>query len=372
MMRSLSLREHASEQLRNLCQAVGLADADEPVSILTLLLGALGERSLAVPPIWASHVSDDLTPVEFSIAIDEDGSPVLRMLVEPIADGSGVHANNRVALRVLDALAERFGLSLDQFREVWGLFVPDDPRGRFGIWYSVIFRGTSPPDFKVYFNPATLGEEHAPALVAEALARLGLEDAYGLVSDRAAVRDGLDRFTFFALDLHTRPQSRVKVYVSHHDAGLSVVERAAAGAPGVALDRLRDFYSIVGGDRDRLLTGLPSLSSYSFVGANPTAPNNYSLYMPIRDLVPDDLSALERVLLLMNQNGIDPTPLRRALDAVTSRPLDAGVGLLAYVSLRLGPERSGCTVYLSSEAYSTMPPRSRTSASAHLPQVNVQ
>jgi len=372
MMRSLSLREHTSDQLRNLCAAVGLADAEEPVSVLTLLLGSLGDRPLAAPPLWASHVSDDLTPVEFSIALDEDGSPALRMLVEPIADGSGVRANNRVALRVLDELAERFGLSLDQFREIWGLFVPDEPCGRFGIWYSVIFRRNAAPDFKVYFNPAALGEEHAPALVSEALSRLGFENAYDLVSDRAAGRDGLDRLTFFALDLHTRPQSRVKVYVSHHDVGLPVVERAAAGVPGIPLTRVRDFYSAIAGADDRLLTGLPALSSYSFLTANPSAPNNYSLYMPIRDLVSDDRSALDRVLRLMDGHGMDPTLLHRALDAVTSRPLDDGVGLLAYVSLRLGPAQSGVTVYLSSEAYAVMPPRSRGSASAQLPQVKVQ
>jgi hypothetical protein len=370
MMRSLSLREHTSDQLRNLCAAIGLPDAEEAVSVLTLLLGDLGDRALAAPPLWASHVSDDLTPVEFSIALDEDGSPALRMLVEPIADGSGVHANNRVALRVLDALAERFGLSLDQFRKIWGLFVQDEPCGRFGIWYSVIFRRNAAPDFKVYFNPAALGEERAPALVSEALSRLGFEEAYGLVSGRAANREGLDRFTFFALDLHTRPQSRVKVYVSHHDAGLPVVERAAAGMPGVALARVRDFYSVIAGDR--LLTGLPALSSYSFIGANASVPNNYSLYMPIRDLVSDDRSALERILLLMEAHDMDPALLHRALDAVTSRRLDDGVGLLAYVSLRLGSAQSGITVYLSSEAYAVMPPRSRGSASAQLPQVKVQ
>src|SRR5882757_3493040 len=84
MVRSLSLREHVGSQLRSLCAVVGLSDVETPVRILTLMLGAVGDRVTAQPPIWASHVSDDLTPVEFSIAIDEDGSPALRMLVEPI------------------------------------------------------------------------------------------------------------------------------------------------------------------------------------------------------------------------------------------------------------------------------------------------
>ncbi|REH48573.1 DMATS type aromatic prenyltransferase [Kutzneria buriramensis] len=368
-VRSLSLREHATVQLRGLCAAVGLSDVETPVSILTLLLGAAGDRGTTEPPIWASHVSDDLTPVEFSIAMDEDGTPVLRMLVEPIADGSGVYANNRVALRVLTALADRFDISLEQFEKVWGLFVPGEPCGRFGLWFSVIFRPGAPPDFKVYFNPAARGEEHAPALVAEALCRLGLDSAYSLVSAGAVARPGLDRLPFFALDLHARMHARVKVYVSHYDAGSPTVETAAAVVPGIHMGRVREFYSVIAGGLGRRLTGLPSLSSYSFVG-DPGTPKNYSLYLPIRDLVPDDEVALERVLLLMDRWGLDHSPVLRAVDAVSARRPGDGVGLIAYASLRLGPDRSGITVYLSSEAYATMPPRSRASTHAQLSQAN--
>jgi len=371
MVRSLSLREHVSSQLRSLCAVVGLSDVETPVSILTLMLGAVGDRATARPPIWASHVADDLTPVEFSIAIDEDGSSALRMLVEPIADGSGVYANNRVARRVLTALSGRYDLSFDKFDEVWGLFAPGSPCGRFGMWFSVIFRPDAPPDFKVYFNPAARGEEHASALVSEALTRLGLGAAYGLIKDRAARRRELDRLPFFALDLHSRAEARVKAYVAHYDAGVETVEHALDGVPGVAVDRVREFYAIIGGRLGRRLTGLPSLSSYSFVAANPGVPNNYSLYLPIRDLVPDDEVAAERVLALMNQWGLDRSLLLRALDAVATRRLGDGVGLIAYVSLRMGPGRSGITVYLSTEAYATMPPRSRARTAVQLSQVNL-
>lgn len=371
IVRSLSLRDHVCLQLRSLCAAVGLADAETPVSILTLLLGAVGDRTTAEPPIWASHVSDDLTPVEFSIAIDEDGSPALRMLVEPIADGSGVFANNKVARRLLTILAERYALPLEKVDEVWGLFAPGEPHGRFGMWFSVIFRHGAAPDFKVYFNPAARGEEQAPALVSEALARLGLGTAFGLVRGCAVGRSELDRLPFFALDLHSRTEARVKVYVSHYDAGVSTIERALGGVPGVDVDRVREFYSIIGGGLDRRLTGLPALSSYSFVAANPVVPNNYSLYLPIRDLVPDDEVATGRVRTLMDQWGLDRSLLSRALDAVGTRRLRDGVGLIAYASLRMGPDRSGITVYLSSEAYTTMPPRTRASTTVQLSQANL-
>jgi DMATS type aromatic prenyltransferase len=369
-VRSLSLREHVTVQLRGLCAAVGLSDVETPVSILTLLLGAAGGRGTTEPPIWASNVSDDLTPVEFSIAMDDDGSPALRMMVEPIADGSGVYANNRVALRALTALADRFDISLEQFEKVWGLFMPSEPCGRFGLWFSVIFRPGAPPDFKVYFNPAARGEEHAPELVSEALARLGLDTAYGLVGDRMVTRPELDRLSFFALDLHSRSEARVKIYASHYDAGVGIVERALHGVPGVSLDRAREFYSIISGGLDRRWTGLPLVSSYSFVTANPSVPSNYSSYLPVRDLVPDDEVALVRALALMDRWGLDRSPLLRALDTVCARRLGDGVGLIAHMSLRMGPERSGVTAYLSSEAYATMPPRSRVNTYAQLSQAN--
>jgi hypothetical protein len=58
----------------------------------------------------------------------------------------------------------------------------------------------------------------------------------------------------------------------------------------------------------------------------------------------------------MKKYDFDPAELDRALDAVSRRPLRDGVGLIAYVSLRLG-KQSGITVYLSSEAYDVTPPR---------------
>jgi hypothetical protein len=80
---------------------------------------------------------------------------------------------------------------------------------------------------------------------------------------------------------------------------------------------------------------------------------------------------VERVLALMDQWGLERSLLVRALDAVCARELADGVGLVAYASLRMGPVRSGITVYLSSEAYATMPPRSGARTSVQLSQVNL-
>lgn len=51
--------------------------------------------------------------------------------------------------------------------------------------------------------------------------------------------------------------------------------------------------------------------------------------------------------------GADPSVLDRALKSIAERPLDEGVGLISFVSLRMGQLRPGVTVYLASEAYGT-------------------
>ncbi|MBP2329549.1 hypothetical protein JOF56_009934 [Kibdelosporangium banguiense] len=68
---------------------------------------------------------------------------------------------------------------------------------------------------KIYLNPQVTGPTHAGRLVAEGLSRLGINRAYDAVVASALTRGELDRLSFFALDLDDRPQSRVKLYISH-------------------------------------------------------------------------------------------------------------------------------------------------------------
>jgi hypothetical protein len=129
---------------------------------------------------------------------------------------------------------------------------------------------------------------------------------------------------------------------------------------GVDLDTLAEFCSTAGGGRDRF-DGRPLVSSYTFL-AGADGPLGYSLYVPIRSYVNDDAEARSRVMALLDRHGFDSVALDRAIDAVAGRPLADGVGLIAHVSLRLGPPRPGITVYLSAEAYQVGPAASAVSA----------
>jgi len=355
-MQALSVLDHIGGQLARLCEILGM-DPGDPAELLEDLLGPHAARPLSKSPAWPSDVADDNSPVEFSVAWNQTEPPSLRILAEVVDAAPGVHANMASAYDFLDRQTARHGLRTDRLDAVRDLFGAACPDAVFALWCSLVFRTGRRPEFKVYFNPEAQGVHRAPGLVAEALARLGLAASYRAMLDHA-VRPGelgrLDRLSFFALDLHDGPQSRVKLYVSHHEAAARDAARAAAVVDEVHAAEVAEFCALAG--RAGLFTGRPLVSSYTLTeGAS--RPTGYSVYVPIRSYVGDDREARERVGELMSRYHLDPVLLDAALAAVARRPLDQGVGLIAHVSLRLGLPRPGLTVYLSTEAYAVASPR---------------
>jgi DMATS type aromatic prenyltransferase len=366
-MSRLSLFDHLSGQLARLCE-VARIDPVVPRDLLGDLLGPTGSRPLSEPPVWPSNIADDHTPVEFSIAFNESEPPTLRILGESLGSPPGALTNLSAARRFLDTQVHRFGLSTSRLDAVQDLFATEHPQGEFALWHSLVFRSGRRPEFKVYFNPELKGVERAPELVAEALRRLGLGTSYQTMLDHG-VRPGelgrRDRLSFFTLDLHDGPQARVKLYLTHHGAEVRDVARAAGIVDGVDVAELTEFCEAAGGGPG-LFNGRPFVSSYTFTdGAD--KPAGYSGYVPIRGYVSDDEEARDRVVALLARCGFDSAQLDRAISAVTQRPLRDGVGLIAHVSLRLGPPRPGVTVYLSAEAYRVSPPVPRRVAAARNP-----
>lgn len=352
------LREHVNDQLRALCDAIGMAPRG-PLGTVEDLLAPIGGHPLTEPALWPTDVSDDHTPVEFSVACDVGKPPALRVLGESVAAQPSRRTNLGAALKLVDVLGGRFNLALDRFRQLRQVFLDREPQHDFAMWFSLVHRLASVPQVKVYFNPDTQGEHRGPHLVAEALRRLHLKGAYQTLLAHA-IRPGQlnkgDRFSFFAVDLHSRPDSRVKVYVSHHDVDVAHIMRASTAVPGADDTLIRDFLEITRCTGP--LAGRPLLSGYTFVQGDTDRPSSYSLYLPIRDYVTDDEEARELVLAVFERFGLDMQLADRAIAAVARRPLRDGVGLIAHLSLRLTPAGvAGVTIYLSSEAYQVAPPR---------------
>ncbi|PPK70842.1 tryptophan dimethylallyltransferase family protein [Actinokineospora auranticolor] len=356
MKRAISVNDHTGAQVRRLCAAAGLTErADEVVELLADLLGPAGQRGIDRPPAWRSDVADDHCPVEYSLAFEEDGSTTLRLLVESTARRPGPRANMNAGLRSLERLARRYPLSLDRFDAVRDLFLPAAPVGAFSLWFSVVVTAAA-VRVKVYLNPEVSGRAVASGLVRAGLDRLGFTGAYAHLRAHAARQEScLDTYSFFALDLDDTPRSRVKVYQTHRHAGLAEVRRLASAFPDADPVEVVEFAAILG--EVETFRGRPLVSSTTFLSGSQARPDGFSLYVPIRDYVPDDAAALERTACVLDKHGHDTDLLRAAVRAVTDRPLGSGTGLVAHVSLRLGRPRSGVTVYLSAEAHGVTAPR---------------
>ncbi|GAA4215299.1 tryptophan dimethylallyltransferase family protein [Actinocatenispora rupis] len=349
-----SLSAHVRSQAAALMTVAGYDDTTAVNDILADLL-ATGAACDATTPPWPSDISDDHSPVEFSVALDHGQRPTVRILGEAVADDPGCEANLAAAQRLLQRWSRRYNLDLSRYEKIADLFLSTPPVSPFALWFSLVFRHQHPPQIKVYLNPQCRDAHHSWHLVAEAMQRLGLGAAHRTLAS-AARRPGAG-FSFVALDLHHGARSRIKIYLSHTPTATAEDAVAAAVAvPGIDLDEVAQFCRLAAGDS--IGHGArPLVSGFTFVQSDTDQPSGYSLYVPIRCHVTDDAQARDRALTLAHRYGHDAGLIDRAIAGVARRDLADGVGLIPHVSLRLGAHPPGLTVYLSSEAYHATAPR---------------
>ncbi|GKQ35261.1 tryptophan dimethylallyltransferase family protein [Streptomyces sp. A012304] len=362
-----------ARQLLRLCEVAGLdpTAAEAYAHTLTEALGPVAERPLDLPPASETFLSDDHTPVEFSLAFVPDAPPTLRVLMEPGSGAGSLKKSGRTGLKILRRLARRWHFTTDPLDDLEDLFFPPSPHGPLALYCALELHPSGVPRVKVYLNPAARGEERSAETVREALRRLGLRRAFATLPEA-------DGYPFFALDLGQWETPRVKVYLRHD--GL-----AAAEAPGLcrmdpgpdAAEIERFFRTAAGLDaetpdadaspssaftddgrgRQRRLTGRPALTCHAFTSTKTERPSGFTLHIPVRAYARDDAEVMSRATTLLGRYGIDPEPLLAASAAVTSRRLEDGVGLIAYLALahqQGHPPR--VTAYVSSEAYQVRPP----------------
>ncbi|SHL60649.1 tryptophan dimethylallyltransferase family protein [Actinacidiphila paucisporea] len=344
-------------QLTRLCAVAELdrTDAETYAGVLTDSLGPVARRSLALPPPSRSFLSDDHTPVEFSLAFLPGAAPTLRVLVEPGCGSDDMAENGRTGLRAIREMADRWKFDTSHLDRLEDLYFPASPEGPLALWCALELRPGGIPRVKVYLNPAVAGQDRSAETVQETLARLGHRKAF----DALPKADGM---LFVGLDLGDWKAPRVKVYLSHR--GLSAEEAGAMPAmtPAGGREQMARFVRTAGGytaeDDAELPVRRRTLTCHSFTETATGLPSGYTVHVPVREHARHDGEARDRAAAVLREHGMDSAALDRALAAVTPRRLSDGPGLIAYVSLvhqRGHPPR--VTVYVSSEAYEVQRPR---------------
>ncbi|MFC9324197.1 tryptophan dimethylallyltransferase family protein [Kitasatospora sp. NPDC057015] len=350
-----TLGGHTAGQLLRLCEVAGLSGADAAgyAQVLTTALGPVSCRPLALASPSPSFLSDDHTPVEFSLSFEPGTAPTLRVLLEP---GSGVGTlaqSGRAGLRAVRELARRWGFATDRLDELEDLFFPLSPQGPLALWCALELRPGGVPRVKVYLNPAASGAERAAETVREALRRLGHPQAFDALPES-------DRILFFALDLGDWDVPRAKVYTAHHNLSATAAGGLSRMGNGPGATEIEAFFHAASGledGRDTVLDRRPGLACHAFTESATGLPTGFTFHVPVRDYVRHDGEALERASALLRHYGADPTPLLESVAAVTSRRLEDGTGLIAYLALAHQEGRPPrVMVYVSSEAYGVRPP----------------
>jgi hypothetical protein len=345
------LLDYAAARFEHLCTGAGFGrETDSAVATLRRLLVSCGDVPVGgTPSEWVSEISDDNTPIEFSVAI-ADGKAEVRALFEPEGEQPTLAAYRAAGLAFNQRLEREFGADLTRFREVQALFLPEQLEGPFAVWSSVVFRQRKPPAFKAYFNPNAQGADNAFDLVEEALHRLGLGRAWQALSRHILARGPkLDELKYFALDLTSEPQARVKVYVRHHAASPEDLEFASSPAHSHVPGETLDFVRAMRGGRGRL-HARAAFTCSSFLGDADERPAATTVYVPVCAYARDDERVRERVREYLIKQGGDPALYDSVLSSYANRPLSAGVGMQSWAALRRHDEQIRLTVYLATEA----------------------
>lgn len=347
--RAMSLTELTTLRLDALTAAIGFGAQRraETRDLVAELFAGWGDELVGGTPLMPSDVSDDHTPVAFSVTLT-GSTPEVLMLFESQGAGASLPARWQAALDVNRRIARRLGLSFERFEAIQDLFAPAAPGGRFAMWHALCLHAQRPPAVRVYLDARAQGRPRAAAVVREAVRRLGFGPAAETLATCARPTDALG---VLSLDVGPARQGRVQVQRWHAGATRADVERELSvvrEAPrGIA-----ELFRVVGGG-DGPFNRAPIATSLALVGGD-ERPATGAVYFPVKDICPSDRVAYERILRLLD--GGDREHYARAMAAFAQRPLDEGAGMHTYACLRIQRGSARLSVGLAMEAYHVAPP----------------
>lgn len=348
--------EFGAGRLGALCEGLGVwPPPPELVSLFRRLVNPWGARPIDSSPRYASNVADDQAPFEFALAIS-GGPPEIQVYVDPQGEPPTPRANTALARRLLELVAAERGASLERFRAVESLFLPDEPGPPFGLWIGASWQADRGVLLKAYLNPHVRGVASSPLVIAEAMERLGLQHAWRAVQGALSLSDGRDELGIVALDLGASASTRLKLYVRHHGVCVPPVLPITGLTGEFTPSEVSTFYSVLAEGRGPFVEK-PIATILAFREAGSLAPSGTSLEFPIGRYVENDEVARQRIRRCLTAFGLPTEAYERALHAFALRPPALRAGLHAHVTLRKVASGARLGVYFASEAYEGMNPR---------------
>jgi DMATS type aromatic prenyltransferase len=364
----MSFLDFGNTRIASLCKSAGFTSVDtqKVQQFFTFMTSSWNSRLVGEASPWKSDISDDHTPFELSIAL-EGSRPEIRFLIEAQNHPTTLQTSWDDGLALNERLNKEFGLSLDHFNRVKDLFEPHNPQARFSLWHAFCLKPDRGAEVKVYLNPQAQGPERSNEIVEEALKRLGFANAWRFLSQVVMKRGAQDQVLYFSLDMGGQAVSRVKIYVAHRDAAPEDIEAAMSQAKEYVAGEARAFCEAIQGDDDKFSAPRSTLTCWAFTSDDDARPYSATLHCPIRCYADNDRDALRRIRAVLDPKS--HAVLDRCVWALANRPLEAGVGLIQWASMRREGGRVRTTFYLATEAYGTVEPRKSASHRIHVPDL---
>ncbi|KAI1739578.1 pyridoxal phosphate-dependent transferase [Xylaria scruposa] len=349
----------AKRQITYLSRAIGQDGVSRTklLNALVLLVDGWGQTMVprsTDPSRWTSFVSNDGSPFEYSVVLDQaTGEAELRLLVEAQSKSQSLTQLQERALHLNEAITMRHGttVSLDTFELVRDIFMPENPEGDFAAWYSCAVSKTG-PKWKIYLNPCASGKRNALSSVRVAFERLGMASEWDLVERNMTPTDSI---AYISLDLTPdQANARIGVYMTHEASSARAIARkhGAICSHTCGFEILRFCESMAGSLGP--YTGKPLLSSFAFTSNTRGRPVG-TVYFPVGAYANNDSEIQERVkqyMLAKSVPSIFAERYRRAVSAVQRRPLVERCGLHSWVSLKQSTEGAlSNAFYFSSELF---------------------
>lgn len=350
-----TFRELGIAKIKTFCHVLGF-EQQIPAMLdgFNALINPWGEQIIGQTPRWPSDVSYDHTPMEFSVAFEEN-QPELRLLLEPQGNPTTLQSSWEIGCQINQILESQFNASLERFRQVQDLFVPTDAEATYSMCHAFGLTEKGEPNFKIYLNPMIQGFKQAPIIMQEALHRLGFGNAWHFLTQMGH-NSQTEPLVFFSLDLVHYRSARVKIYVAIPNPTIERLELMMSASPEYCLGDAREFCQAMLGSSTKL-GNRPAVVYFAFTAENDVRPYSVTLQLPLRDYIENDAIAKERISnFLLAQ---DRETYERIIKTIADRPLAAGSGLHSFASFKRENGQPRTTLYFALEAYKVQPPRTK-------------